>query len=121
MARGVRWVALVSVLIGTASVYAGPAFAAASSGCRSHTTLAPWGRYPVRRWTPIRLVRQPATIDDDGLRIGDTVEVVRDTKYKGRLEILKTAPDRAVGRVDARFQQGPIQEGDRVATRLNLN
>jgi multidrug efflux pump subunit AcrA (membrane-fusion protein) len=59
--------------------------------------------------------------DDDGLRIGDTVEVFRDTKYKGRLEILKTAPDRAVGRVDTRFQQGPIQEGDRVATRLNLN
>ena len=59
--------------------------------------------------------------DDDGVRIGDTVEVFRDTKYKGRLEILKTAPDRAVGRVDTRFQQGPIQEGDRVATRLNLN
>lgn len=59
--------------------------------------------------------------DDDGLRIGDTVEVFRDTKYKGRLEILKTAPDRSVGRVDTRFQQGPIQEGDRVATRLNLN
>ncbi|MEO0529660.1 MAG: hypothetical protein AAF266_03680 [Planctomycetota bacterium] len=58
---------------------------------------------------------------DDGLRIGDTVEVFNNTKYKGRLEILKTAPDRSVGRVDTRFQQGPIQEGDRVATRLNLN
>jgi len=57
---------------------------------------------------------------DDGLRIGDTVEVFRNTKYKGRLEILKTAPDRSVGKVDTRFQQGPIQEGDRVATRLNL-
>lgn len=57
---------------------------------------------------------------DDGLRVGDTVEVFRDTKYKGRLEILKTAPDRSVGRVDTRFQQGPIQEGDRVATRLEL-
>lgn len=59
--------------------------------------------------------------DDDGVRVGDTVEVFRDTKYKGRIEILKTAPDRAVGRVDTRFQQGPIQEGDRVATRLDLN
>lgn len=58
---------------------------------------------------------------DDGLRVGDTVEVFRETKYKGRLEILKTAPDRSVGRVDTRFQQGPIQEGDRVATRLNVN
>jgi hypothetical protein len=66
MARGVRWGALVSLLVGTASVDAGPAFAAASFGCRSHTTLAPWGRYPMRRWTPIRQIRQPATIDDDG-------------------------------------------------------
>lgn len=57
---------------------------------------------------------------DDGLRVNDTVEVFRDSKYKGRLEILRTAPDRAVGRVDTRFQKGPIQEGDRVATRLNL-
>lgn len=58
---------------------------------------------------------------DDGLRVGDTVEVFRNSKYKGRLEILKTAPDRSVGRVDNRFQQGPILEGDRVATRLNVN
>lgn len=57
---------------------------------------------------------------DDGLKPGHTVEVFRNTKYKGRLEILKTAPDRAVGRVDVRFQQGPIQEGDRVATRIKL-
>ncbi len=57
---------------------------------------------------------------DDGLRTGHTVEVFNKTKYKGRIEILKTAPDRAVGRVDVRFQQGPIQEGDRVATRLKL-
>lgn len=57
---------------------------------------------------------------DDGLKPGHTVEVFRNTKYKGRLEILKTAPDRAVGRVDVRFQQGPILEGDRVATRIKL-
>lgn len=57
---------------------------------------------------------------DDGIRVGQTVEVFNGTKYKGRVEILKTAPDRAVGRVDVRFQQGPIQENDRVATRLKL-
>lgn len=57
---------------------------------------------------------------DDGLAVNDTVEVFRNTKYKGRLEILKTSPDRAVGQVLKSFQQGPIQEGDRVATRLNL-
>ena len=57
---------------------------------------------------------------DDGLKKGHTVEVFNKTKYLGRLEIIRTAPDRAVGRVDVRFQQGPIQEGDRVATRLQL-
>lgn len=62
---------------------------------------------------------------DDGLKKGHTVEVFRQTstsaKYLGRIEILKTAPDRAVGRVDTKFQEGRIQEGDRVATRLKLS
>ena len=57
---------------------------------------------------------------DDGIRVGQTVEVFNGTKYKGRVEILKTSPDRSVGRVDVRYQQGPIQENDRVATRLKL-
>jgi hypothetical protein len=58
---------------------------------------------------------------DDGLKPGHTVEVFRDSKYLGRIEILKTSPDKAVGRVDRRFQQGQIQEGDRVATQLDLS
>ena len=58
---------------------------------------------------------------DDGLRVGHTIEVYRDAKYLGRIEILKTSPDRSVGRVDSRFQAGRIQEGDRVATRLKLS
>jgi myosin heavy subunit len=58
---------------------------------------------------------------DDGLKQGNTVEVYRGGRYLGRVEILKTSPDRAVGRVDRRFQQGQIQEGDRVATRLRVN
>ncbi|MEN1681234.1 MAG: hypothetical protein AAGJ46_16725 [Planctomycetota bacterium] len=57
---------------------------------------------------------------DDGLQEGDTVDVFRNSKYLGRVKILKTAPDRAVGRVDTRFQEGRIQEGDRVATRLRV-
>jgi myosin heavy subunit len=58
---------------------------------------------------------------DDGLKQGNTVEVYRGGRYLGRLEIVKTSPDRAVGRVDRRFQQGQIMEGDRVATRLRVN
>lgn len=58
---------------------------------------------------------------DDGLKAGNTVEVYRGTRYLGRVEILRTSPDKAVGRVDRRFQQGQIQEGDRVATRLRVS
>ena len=57
---------------------------------------------------------------DDGLKEGNTVEVFRGSRYLGRLDILETTPDKSVGRVDRRFQQGQIQEGDRVATRLKL-
>ena len=44
----------------------------------------------------------------------------RGGKYLGRLDIIETSPDKAVARVDRRFQQGTIQEGDRVATRIKL-
>jgi hypothetical protein len=57
---------------------------------------------------------------DDGLKEGDTVIVFRGSRYLGRLDILETAPDKSVGRVNRRYQQGQIQEGDRVATRLKL-
>jgi hypothetical protein len=57
---------------------------------------------------------------DDGLAAGNTLEVSRGDKYLGRIEILQTTPDKSVGRVDRRFQQGQIQEGDRVATRIQL-
>jgi len=57
---------------------------------------------------------------DDGLKPGHTIEVFRGERYLGRAEILRTEPDRAVGRVIRRFQQGQIQEGDHVATRLGV-
>jgi chemotaxis protein histidine kinase CheA len=57
---------------------------------------------------------------DDGLKEGDTVIVFRGNRYLGRLAILETSPDKSVGRVERRYQQGQIQEGDRVATRLKL-
>jgi hypothetical protein len=58
---------------------------------------------------------------DDGLQTGHTVEVYRGGRYLGRAEIIETTPDRAIGKLDRRFLQGQIQEGDRVATRLKLS
>jgi multidrug efflux pump subunit AcrA (membrane-fusion protein) len=57
---------------------------------------------------------------DDGLKPGHTVEVFRGERYLGRVEIITTEPDRAVGRVLRQFQQGQIQEGDHVATKLRI-
>jgi len=57
---------------------------------------------------------------DDGVKKGNTVEVFRGDRYLGRAEIIRTDPDRAVGRVMREFQQGQIQEGDHVATKLRV-
>jgi signal transduction histidine kinase len=57
---------------------------------------------------------------DDGLKAGNTLEVFRGSKYLGRVDIVSTSPDKSVGKVDRRFQQGQIQEGDSVATRLQF-
>jgi hypothetical protein len=57
---------------------------------------------------------------DDGVKPGHTVEVFRGDRYLGRAEILRADPDRAVARVIREFQQGQIQEGDDVATKLRV-
>ena len=57
---------------------------------------------------------------DDGLRKGHTIEIFRGERYLGRAEIMRTEPDRAVGRIIRKFQQGQIQEGDHVATKLRV-
>lgn len=57
---------------------------------------------------------------DDGLKAKQTIEIFRGERYLGRAEILRTEPDRAVGRIIRRFQQGQIQEGDDVATKLRV-
>lgn len=58
---------------------------------------------------------------DDGLQRGHTVEVYRGNRYLGRAEIIHTEPDKSIGKLDRRFLQGQIQEGDRVSTRLKLS
>ncbi|QDU53982.1 hypothetical protein [Aeoliella mucimassa] len=62
---------------------------------------------------------------DDGIRPEHTVEIFRMTndpnqsKYLGRAQVLSTDGDRAYARILPNLKKGRIEEGDRVATRLN--
>lgn len=55
---------------------------------------------------------------DDGLRAGHMLEVFRDSKYLGRMQVLETHPHRAVGKILKEYQQDVIHTGDEVATRF---
>jgi len=55
---------------------------------------------------------------DDGLKIGNTLEVFRGSHYLGKIEVLRIDVDRAVGKILQDYKRGPIQKGDEVATRL---
>jgi hypothetical protein len=57
---------------------------------------------------------------DDGLRVGHTLEVFRGSKYLGRIELLHTTTDRAVGKIVPGFKKGIIQRDDDVATRFRV-
>lgn len=72
------------------------------------------------RQTPGAQLVEVSIGSDDGLKTGNTLEVSRGDKYLGRLEVIETSPDKSVARVDRRYQQGAIQEGDRVATRIKF-
>ncbi|MEX0676039.1 MAG: hypothetical protein WD063_03120 [Pirellulales bacterium] len=58
---------------------------------------------------------------DDGLRVGHTLEVFRGSKYLGRVEVLRTTTDRAVGKIVPGFKKGIIQKDDDVATRFKVS
>lgn len=58
---------------------------------------------------------------DDGLRVGHTLEVFRGSKYLGRVEVLHTTTDRAVGKIVPGFRKGIIQKDDDVATRFKIS
>jgi len=61
---------------------------------------------------------------DDGLMKGHVLQVYRLTgsgpTYVGRIEVVKTEPDRSACKVDPKWQQSHVQRGDRV-TALKLN
>ncbi|MBX9788696.1 MAG: hypothetical protein K2Y37_07245 [Pirellulales bacterium] len=60
---------------------------------------------------------------DDGIRRGHTLDVFRrgasNNKYIGRIEVITTRPDKAVGKILPEYRKSYIQKEDRVATRLN--
>ncbi len=56
---------------------------------------------------------------DDGLRINDQLDVYRGAKYIGRVSVQKLEPNRAVGVIDPKLSTGPMQKGDRVATKFS--
>lgn len=60
---------------------------------------------------------------DDGLVKGHRLEVYRTTadenKYLGRVEVVRTTPDRAVCQILPEFNRAAMAQGDRVASNLN--
>ncbi len=53
---------------------------------------------------------------DDGLREGHLLDVSRGGRYLGRLRVRRTEPNRSVAEILKDFNQGAIQETDRVDT-----
>jgi len=56
---------------------------------------------------------------DDGIQIGNKLDVYRNNAYLGKVVVLKTAPDRAVAEIIPEFRRGTIRKGDRVATKFS--
>jgi len=60
---------------------------------------------------------------DDGLQKGHRLEVYRvdgvSNPYLGRIEVVRTEPDRSVCKIDPNYRKGVIQKGDRVASKLD--
>ncbi len=55
---------------------------------------------------------------DDGIQAGHELDVYRNDQYLGRVRVVSIKPDKAVAVILRDFVRGPIQRGDRVATRL---
>lgn len=57
---------------------------------------------------------------DDGLKVGDTLEVYSGEKYLGRVKVVSTKPDGSVCEILPQFQKGAFQRGDNVTTRFKV-
>jgi hypothetical protein len=56
---------------------------------------------------------------DDGVRIGQELDIYRGDKYVGRVKVVEARPDNAVATVLGEYQQFPIQRGDNVGSELS--
>ena len=68
--------------------------------------------------TPGRGLIQVNIGSDDGLKKGHSLEVYRLGTYLGRIEIVDTEPDKAVGKILPEYRKGAIARGDRVTSKL---
>jgi len=59
---------------------------------------------------------------DDGLKKGHQLEVFRaqagQNRYMGRVEVVETAPDRAVAKILPEYRKGAVREGDSVVSKF---
>lgn len=65
MKKRIAGFALLPLLACAVSSWGNGALAAPADGCRSRTDAAPWGRYPLRRWTPVQIAPRPPKLDED--------------------------------------------------------
>lgn len=56
---------------------------------------------------------------DDGIQVGNKLDVYRSNEYLGKVVVVKTAPDRAVAEIIPEYKRGTIRKGDRVATKFS--
>ena len=56
--------------------------------------------------------------EDDGIKIGHVMLVARRGKYLARGVITRVTPDRSILRIQ--YRNAPIQEGDRVQTKVEI-
>lgn len=56
----------------------------------------------------------------DGIRQGHQLDVVREGRFLGRIQIIETGPDKAVGQIMRDYHNQQIREGDTVTSRLRI-
>jgi hypothetical protein len=56
---------------------------------------------------------------DDGVRVGHMLDIVREGRLVGRIEITDADEDRAVGRILREYSVEQIRRGDTATTKLN--